>query len=465
MSDTREARLEAITAELQAELRRQHLARNGPYLSEQPDIMARVRQTRWVNPHLPIGWPVMPKGFFAKLSAYAKKITRRLLRWYINPLVEQQNAFNAAVSEVLAYLDNVTSVNKALQTQGGNELELGKVASLAEQQRAVLSEMDHAEAKKLEERLLEHDWEVIREHQRVDHAAEQQRVNELFGKSSEYTQQALEPLRLRIQRLENRYKSQYRAPAQVASEPASTQGSAADTFIIGVQFRNEAQIAQRLSDYDDILAPLAALTDQEHARRVIDIGCGRGELVAHLKALGLDAYGVDIDADAISLGKQKNPGLELLCEDIFAHLQALADGSLQAAIAVQVIEHFSLSEVTRLFRLIYQKLAPNGIIIAETINPVCLWALSNHFLLDPTHHTPLHPQMSQFLLEQAGFAQIKIRYLHPVPDDERLGWIKLDADDTLLAQIDNTMRANIDRLNNFLYGPQDYAASAIKLEN
>jgi len=44
----------------------------------------------------------MPRGLIPKLVAYAKKITRRLLRWYINPLVDQQNAYNAAVTDVLA---------------------------------------------------------------------------------------------------------------------------------------------------------------------------------------------------------------------------------------------------------------------------------------------------------------------------------------------------------------------------
>jgi hypothetical protein len=33
--------------------------------------------------------------------AASQKVTRRLLRWYINPIVEQQNRFNAATAQAL----------------------------------------------------------------------------------------------------------------------------------------------------------------------------------------------------------------------------------------------------------------------------------------------------------------------------------------------------------------------------
>jgi len=67
-------------------------------------IMERLEETKWVNPHLPIGWPVMPRGLFPKLSAYSKKIVRIALRWYINPLVDQQNKFNSTAADELTML-------------------------------------------------------------------------------------------------------------------------------------------------------------------------------------------------------------------------------------------------------------------------------------------------------------------------------------------------------------------------
>jgi len=50
-----------------------------------------------VEPHPPVAWPRWPAGLWPKVVALYQKITRRLLRWYINPIVEQQNAINAVL--------------------------------------------------------------------------------------------------------------------------------------------------------------------------------------------------------------------------------------------------------------------------------------------------------------------------------------------------------------------------------
>ena len=61
----------------------------------------RVHAAARVNSHLPIAWPTWPRGVWPKIEALAQKVVRRLLRWYIDPIVEQQNRFNAAVAQVL----------------------------------------------------------------------------------------------------------------------------------------------------------------------------------------------------------------------------------------------------------------------------------------------------------------------------------------------------------------------------
>lgn len=70
-----------------------------------PAFDALQRAAR-VNPHLPIAWPYWPPGLWPKIVAALQKVTRRLLAWYINPIVEQQNQFNHLVLRALedAYL-------------------------------------------------------------------------------------------------------------------------------------------------------------------------------------------------------------------------------------------------------------------------------------------------------------------------------------------------------------------------
>lgn len=63
--------------------------------------LEQVHSLARVNPHLPIAWPNWPAGLWPKIVAVAQKLVRRLLSWYINPIVEQQNRFNAAVAQSL----------------------------------------------------------------------------------------------------------------------------------------------------------------------------------------------------------------------------------------------------------------------------------------------------------------------------------------------------------------------------
>lgn len=65
-----------------------------------PDIALRtmphqVSQHSQVNAH----WPLGGDGLLQRVAAQVQKAIRLGLRWLINPIVEQQNSFNAAVAE------------------------------------------------------------------------------------------------------------------------------------------------------------------------------------------------------------------------------------------------------------------------------------------------------------------------------------------------------------------------------
>lgn len=73
----------------------------GPLAAKWTAARLEVHSTAWVSSHLPIAWPTWPKGLWPKVVALTQKIVRRLLRWYIDPIVEQQNQFNSAVIKSL----------------------------------------------------------------------------------------------------------------------------------------------------------------------------------------------------------------------------------------------------------------------------------------------------------------------------------------------------------------------------
>jgi 2-polyprenyl-3-methyl-5-hydroxy-6-metoxy-1,4-benzoquinol methylase len=433
--DTSEnAEIQAIMADLREEISRYQRALGEAHAELRPDPLAEARQRSWVNPHLPIGWPVMPKGLIARLITYAQKITRRLLRWYINPIVEQQNTFNAAVVEALAALQNqVNALQEALTQQ---------VQRLAERVQQTYAQREQSWVEQLE---------MLRGAQ---DAERQQRAHQD------------EMVRMRLQRLEN----WWRGLEVGASAPPATQSEAAqqappvDYMLLGAQYRSAATLREHLGEYDDLFADLlrAQREGRAPARPLLDIGCGRGDFVAHLRELGLDAYGIDIDRDALQIGQAV--GHPIRQAEAFAHLESLEDDSLAGITLIQVIEHLDYGDILRLFTLAERKLAPGGLILAETINPACLVALSQWYLLDPSHRTPLHPEMTRFLLEQAGFWKVQTRYLHPVPPGNQLQALPDQPENAALADLIRRSNRNLEQLNQFLYGPQDYAAVACKPE-
>jgi hypothetical protein len=58
----------------------------------------------YINPHAPIAWPHWPQGLWPKVKAALQKVTRRLLRWYIDPIVDQQNRVNVDTLQMLSAL-------------------------------------------------------------------------------------------------------------------------------------------------------------------------------------------------------------------------------------------------------------------------------------------------------------------------------------------------------------------------
>jgi hypothetical protein len=93
-----------ILRQLKREVREQYLEKQQEVPLSRAAALEEVHATSWVNPHQPIAWPRWPKGVWPTVVAFVQKVVRRLLRWYINPIVEEQNRFNQAVAEALEAL-------------------------------------------------------------------------------------------------------------------------------------------------------------------------------------------------------------------------------------------------------------------------------------------------------------------------------------------------------------------------
>jgi SAM-dependent methyltransferase len=186
---------------------------------------------------------------------------------------------------------------------------------------------------------------------------------------------------------------------------------------------------------------------------VVDIGCGRAELVELLARRGVEAIGVDTDPSMVAEARDR--GLDVRQVDGSSFLRDREPGSLGAIIATHLVEHLEFPDLVELLELAASRLRPGGVFIAETPNPTSLVVLGNSYILDPTHLRPLHPSLLTFLCEGAGFRDIRLRFHAPATDYH-------------LPMIDDpdappwTKRVNdaFTKLNSVLFGPQEYALIA-----
>jgi len=198
-------------------------------------------------------------------------------------------------------------------------------------------------------------------------------------------------------------------PATVAAQPAAA--AVPDYFAFEARMRGStADVRDRQRPYVD---------DFRDAAPVLDIGCGRGEFLGLLKDAGIDAKGVDADADMVAYARGE--GLAVEQADALAYLETQSD--LGGIFMAQVVEHLPPAQLFRLLELAARALRSGGLLVAETINPLSPLALRSYFA-DLTHAQPLVPETLVMLAKQAGFRTTDVRYLnaprHADDVDERI---------------------------------------------
>src|SRR5436309_10893978 len=251
----------------------------------------------------------------------------------------------------------------------------------------------------------------------------------------EQAERLVRELEERLTRLERRSPSG--APhvaATVARQPAAA--TVPDYFAFESRMRGSVDaIRERQRRYVD---------DFGESAPVLDVGFGRGELLGLLREAGIDARGIDADADMVAYARGE--GLDVEQADLVEHLEGLDEGSFGGIFMGQVVEHLPAATLVHALRLAAAKLRPGGLLVAETINPLSPLALRSYFA-DLTHAQPLVPETLELLARQAGFAETEVRFLNEPA--ERL----TEPEDPVIA-------ANVRRLNELLFAPLDYALVA-----
>ena len=185
---------------------------------------------------------------------------------------------------------------------------------------------------------------------------------------------------------------------------------------------------------------------------LLDLGCGRGEFLDLCREAGLPARGVDVNPAMVSFCREL--GLDVAEADGLSYLRALPRAGLGGILLSQVIEHLSLDQLTEMVALCAEKLAPGGVLIAETVNPQTLSTFAGAFYVDLTHNKPVHPEAARFLWRWAGLGEVQILYLSALTPEQKLEPLP---GGTGAPGVAGAFNRNVDRLNQLIYGPLDYA--------
>jgi O-antigen chain-terminating methyltransferase len=268
-------------------------------------------------------------------------------------------------------------------------------------------------------------------------------------------------IRERLSLAEQRLRALTRDIGQRVSSATTTQrvepGDAAAPFTGTVdsltylafedRFRGSTEeIRRRTADYLPIFT---------NASNVLDIGCGRGELLEALRERGVSARGVDVSPAMVEVCRER--GLDVELGDAVACLRKQPESSLGGLVAIQVVEHFATDYLTRFLDAAARAMRPGAALVLETINPSCWMAFFETYIRDPTHQHPVHPDTLRHLVQSAGFSGVDVQYRAPVADEDRLAQVTGSGLDASLAPLVRAIDDHARKLNSRLFSNMDYA--------
>ena len=106
------------------------------------------------------------------------------------------------------------------------------------------------------------------------------------------------------------------------------------------------------------LALFAELVHAAGGGLVADVGCGPGHVTAHLRKLGLEAFGVDLSPAMIDIARRDHPGLRFEVGSM-TDLR-LADASIGALLAFWSLIHIPDDAIPTVFGHFRRVLRPGG---------------------------------------------------------------------------------------------------------
>ena len=145
----------------------------------------------------------------------------------------------------------------------------------------------------------------------------------------------------------------------------------------------------------------------EKKGKLVDLGCGRGDMLKAFKKIGFQVEGVDLSPSSIELNKPIPVKLSNLASENLPY----ETGSFDFVFSKSVIEH--IEEPTLLIKESFRILKPGGKSIFLTPS----WRHNSWgpFYLDHTHVTPFTQFSLNNLLKMSGYQKVKVINFRQLP--------------------------------------------------
>ena len=151
---------------------------------------------------------------------------------------------------------------------------------------------------------------------------------------------------------------------------------------------------------------------QNFEAAIMDVGCGRGILLAFFRARGYgNVQGIDVSPEQVELARRMT--LEVHEGEAIGFLET-CPGMFDLLTGLDILEHFHKPEVIRFLEAARTALKPGGRLILQTPNADSPCG-GMHRYNDFTHEVGFNPNSLSRLLRIAGFTAIEARETGPVP--------------------------------------------------